>query len=291
MSKRRKWMIAILAVFLTVFIIALFVISNASLRKSDKDVTQYFKKNNTPEAKIERFTFQDKEIRYISSGMEASDSITAILFIHGAPGSSDSFYSYLADSTLRKTTHMITVDRLGYGYSDYGNAETDIEKQAAPFTELISQIPAKDWIILSHSYGCAVAGMLAIQEPLKIKSNVMLSPVIHPQYEKVFFFSSWPSQHWLKGLFSEAYQVSSYEKMSHAVELKNIEGLWPKTKVPTIVIHGQKDWLAPVENADYLSRFISDDLLTVRIYPEFSHFIPWSQADLVRKELITLINQ
>jgi pimeloyl-ACP methyl ester carboxylesterase len=276
---------------LSIFIIVLLVITNASLRKSDKDVYTYFDEQNISEAQIERFNFQDKEIRYVSSGLQATDSTTAVLFIHGAPGSSDSFYGFLADSLLRQQFHLITIDRLGYGYSDYGNAETDIQKQAEPLKELINHIPAKDWIIVSHSYGCAVSGMLAIQQAKKIKANLMLCPVIHPKHEKVFFFSSWPIKPILSKAFSKAYKVSSHEKMTHAYELKNIEGSWSETTVPTIVMHGKKDWIAPVENADYLKNFISDDLLTVRIYSEFSHFIPWTQADLVSKELITLAAQ
>lgn len=291
LSRYRKWMIAIIGTILILFLIALLMIGQVSMRKSDNDVYAYFKKNNTSEASIARFNFEDKEIRYISSGVEASESTTAILFIHGAPGSSDSFYGYLADSILRQKSHMVTVDRLGYGYSEYGKAEIDIQKQAAPFAALINQIPAKNWVIVSHSYGCAVAGMLAIQQPAKIKGNVILCPVIHPDHEKIFFFSSWPSKPVLKGLFSKASQVSSFEKMSHAQELKNIERLWSKTTVPTIVLHGKKDWIAPVVNADYLKEFISDDLLTVKIYPDVSHFIPWAQAELVRKELITLVEQ
>jgi len=267
------------------------VAMSSPLRESDTDVNSYFKENDTPEPKVRRLSFQDKQIRYVSSGLEPSDSTIAILFIHGAPGSSDSFYAYLADSTLRRQSHMITVDRLGYGYSDYGNAETDIQKQALPLAELINQTPAKDWLIVSHSYGCAIAGVLAIQQNSKIKANLMLCPVIDPNNEKMFYISSWPSKPVIKNLFSKAFQVASYEKMSHVEELEKIEGLWSQTEIPTTILHGAKDWIAPVENANYFKNFISDELLDVRIYPDLSHFIPWEQADLVINELVTLIEE
>ncbi len=291
MTRRRKWILIVSSILFIAVVIALLFAAKEDMRKTDKQVLAYFSDKQVSNLNINRYNFQQHQLRYISSGQEASDSTTAILFVHGAPGSSDSFYGFLADSSLQQKAHLIAIDRLGYGFSSYGKPEINIHRQAAPLQHVMEQIAAKDWIIVSHSYGCPIAGMLAISSNKKVKANIMLCPVIDPSEEIIFFFSPWPTAPVIKHVFSKSFQVSSFEKMSHIEELKRIEHLWPQTKVPTIVMHGEKDWIAPVANANYLKQFIDEEHLDVRTYSEMSHFIPWDQAEMVVDELQSILNK
>ena len=105
-----------------------FANSCISLRMSDKDVIKSFNKvNQTP--KIYHTTYKGKKMRYIAS-KPFNNNLPTVLFLHGAPGSSSDFYRYLKDTVLSKKANLISIDRLGYGYSDYGNSETSLTEQA-----------------------------------------------------------------------------------------------------------------------------------------------------------------
>jgi len=214
---------------------------------------------------------------FLRRGVALTDAEMLVLFIHGAPGSSDAFYSYLVDSTLAEKAHLVTYDRPGYGYSDYGEPLTSIKTQAEAVLHVLNHLSFKKVILVSHSYGCAIAGVFAADHPSLVSANIMVCPVVDPDEEKYFFFSSWPSLPIIKKLFSGAVQVSSFEKMTHTAELKKIEPLWQKTEVPTIIMHGEKDWIAPIENAYFLNDKIPSHYLKIEIDKTASHFIVWTQ--------------
>jgi len=114
------------------WVLALFVLiivsSNSCLtfRKSNKKVYKQFSESGLTPI-ISNFKIGEKTIRYI--GAKAYDSnLPTVVFLHGSPGSSQDFYDFLLDSTLHSKANLIVVDRLGYGYSDFGNAETSISK-------------------------------------------------------------------------------------------------------------------------------------------------------------------
>ena len=45
-----------------------------------------------------------------------------LLFVHGTPGSWDAFKAYLKNKELLQYYRIISIDRPGFGYSDFGNA-------------------------------------------------------------------------------------------------------------------------------------------------------------------------
>lgn len=288
LDRKFKWWKLILILLIVLVCIGWYFVAGNSMRFTDIQVSDYFKERNV-EYKINNIKAATGGLRFISSGLQSTDAETTIIFIHGAPGASDSFYSYLADLSLIDKAQLISLDRPGYGYSSYGKPTVSITDQAEAVMSIIKSIQSKKIILVSHSYGCAVAGVLAAQRPDLIQANVMLCPVIDPAAEKIFFFSSWPSLPMIKNLFSGAIQVSSFEKMSHAAELEDIEYLWSKTEVPTMLYHGEKDWIAPIENAYYLDDKIDSTFLTVDVDKEASHFIVWEQHDKVVQKILEFL--
>ena len=69
----------------------------------------------------------DRAIRYMVVG---TDDQPRVLFFHGAPGSLDAFNPYFEIPELRAAAQLVSVDRPGYGYSDYGRTEPDLVRQA-----------------------------------------------------------------------------------------------------------------------------------------------------------------
>ena len=67
----------------------------------------------------------DRQLRYVHTGQKDSTK-PLILFVHGAPGSWEAYKFFLADTDLRSMAQLISIDRLGYGESDYGQPALDI---------------------------------------------------------------------------------------------------------------------------------------------------------------------
>jgi len=268
-----------------IVVIGFVVLAKNKLRHTDREIYSEFKEGGV-EVAIKRIPFKNDSIRYVKTGVPIKEASHIFLGIHGAPGSSDAFYSYLKDATLRSDMGLISVDRPGYGYSLYGEAMTSIETQADGIYKVLENENANNVIIVSHSYGCPVGAVLAAKYPKRITKHVMLCPVIDPEHEKIFWYSHLPSTSLGKLIFSKSIIVSSIEKMTHIEELKEIKSFYPKTRVSTILYHGSKDWIAPVINAEYPKGKIADSILQVEILSDASHFIPWTRNDLVKRELL-----
>lgn len=285
---KKNWWKYLLAVLCMMICFVWYAVAGSDMRFSDNEVIDFFE-NEKLDCSIRKVDYGTSELRFVRTGLDLDSVGTVIIFIHGAPGSSDAFHSYLSDSLLVGKATLVALDRPGYGYSDYGNPTVSIVDQAEAVMSIIKTLDTKNIILVSHSYGCAIAGVIAVNIPDLVSANILVCPVIDPLNEKIFFFSSWPSLPIIKHLFSGAMQVSSFEKMNHADELKSIEYLWSQTKVPTVLFHGRQDWIAPVENAYYLNDKISSEFLTVDLDDDASHFILWKQQDKIVQKIIEFL--
>ncbi len=284
-----KWLSRI-SVFIFLLLILIIFIFNGCMtfRTSDKASMEYFEKRNVP-VEIRRFSFEGKSLRYLESGKKESVA-PLIVFVHGAPGSADNFYSYLADSLLLQKARMVTLDRLGYGYSAYGKSEISIAKQAAAIRALVDQFDNDTIILVGHSYGGPIVGKYAMDFPNRVATAIMLAPLNDPNSEPIFWFAHFARWKLTKWMLSKPLQVSGDEKFSHAAELKKIEKDWQSIQVPIIHIHGDKDRLAPPqENIDFSKKYIPAQYLKMIVLPDTDHFIPWSDFELIRQELLLLL--
>ena len=268
-------------------VIVLFAFNScATFRKSDKKVYKEFKKENiTPT--IYREKFEGKTVRYIAS--KSIDSlIPTIIFIHGAPGSSDNFFKHLQDKELSAKANLITVDRLGYGYSDYGNSETSIDKQAESIYTIIQKHGLKNVVLLSWSYGGPIVGKMAVKYP-EVKHIFMIAPAISPDDEKFFGIGKlvhWKSTRWI---FSKAFRVSDDEKSTHVDELTKMENDWKNIRIPIHYYHGKKDWIVPYENMNFIKKNASETLLTAKTFEKGNHFIIFKNYELIKEDLLEAI--
>lgn len=60
--------------------------------------------------------------RHLHYAVSGPDSLPAIVFIHGSPGSWMHYAKYLRDERMRKKFRVIAIDRPGFGFSDFGKA-------------------------------------------------------------------------------------------------------------------------------------------------------------------------
>jgi pimeloyl-ACP methyl ester carboxylesterase len=257
------------------------------MRKSDRQVLSIFKKHDKVPI-IDYFQYNSKSMRYIMAG-DYNKHLPTVLFIHGAPGSSTDYFDFLQDSILVKQANLIAIDRLGYGYSSYGKAETSIQKQAFIINKFIDSLQTKNILLVGWSFGGPIAVKTAIQNT-KVTSLLLLAPAIDPSIEKHFFaghIAKWKATRWL---VPTELKIAEQEKLTHVDELIKMKDDWSKIQVPIIHIHGDKDRLVPFENLSFSEKMISNKYLTSIVVKDAGHLLPWKNYELVVENIRFLIN-
>jgi len=273
---------------LSLFALLIFANSCISLRMTDKKVLDAFKEHNqTP--KIFHINYQEKSMRYIAS-KSIDKNLPTLLFIHGAPGSSADFYRYLRDPDLNKKANLISIDRLGYGYSDYGKAETSITEQAKSIFFILTKNKLKRIVVVGWSYGGPIAAKMAYLNPKIIKHTILIAPAISPKDEKYFVLGKlayWKATRWM---IPKAFRVAEDEKLTHAKELELMLPDWSKMKTQISYYQGDKDKIVPYANTQFIKNHVASDKLKVVTIKNGSHFIAFKNYDLIKAELLRILD-
>ena len=264
-----------------------FLKSCITLRKSDESVIKNFKKENqVPE--IFHDNYDGVSIRYISD-KPIDKTLPTIIFVHGAPGSSDNFYKHLQDLDFREKANLVSVDRLGYGYSNYGKAEISIEKQAKMIDYVAQKYNHKKIILVGWSYGGPIIGKMAIDNP-SYAHLVMIAPAVSADDEKLFWFGNFAKWKATKWMSPKPFVVAENEKLSHAKELKKIEPEWKKLKTPVSYFHGTKDGLVTYKNMAFMKRNMDKKYLKTYTIEGGNHTIIFDNYDFIKKKILKVVN-
>jgi pimeloyl-ACP methyl ester carboxylesterase len=180
---RLRKVFKILAIIVLAFLILIPIAMNFLMpfKESDEKLTKYFNERNVP-VQIHHQDYEGKPIRFIETkGREAPDS-TLVVFVHGAPGSLSDHKAFLADSVLLSKSRMLSVDRLGYGDSHYGDAETDIATQARFLKFIVDQFPHQKLVLSGHSFGGPIVAKFGMDYPEITDKVIMLAPLNEPAF-------------------------------------------------------------------------------------------------------------
>ncbi|MBO9194748.1 alpha/beta hydrolase [Rhizobium sp. 16-449-1b] len=103
-----------------------------------------------------------------------------IVFIHGASANlHDPVFSFR--DLLEGRADLLFVDRPGHGRSDRGGPENAFpDGQADAIADVMTKRGIKKAIIVSHSFGGAVAASFALRHPDRVLGLVFLSPAVYP---------------------------------------------------------------------------------------------------------------
>lgn len=233
------------------------------------------------------FTSGDHRIRYISIG---ADSLPVTILLHGSPSAAYRFRAWFRDSTIYKKTHLVAVDRPGYGRSNRGRAETSIARQAEILAPVLTKFAAKQPVVLlGKSYGGAVATRLAMNHPEKVRGLMLVSASVEADAEKTPRFTKElvrPATRWL---FPRVLRVAAKEKLSHARALNEIENDWSCVTCPTWVLHGCADRLIYYRNAEFACQKLVNAEVTFIPFDNLRHNLFGVQTDSVRYYLLEAV--
>lgn len=196
----------------------------------------------------------------------------------------------MQDPSLIAKYDMISVDRLGYGYSDFGNSETDITKQAECLKPIVDNFKDRKLILVGHSYGGPVIARFAMNYPQLVNGLLFLAPAIDPNNEKIFWISHLGRIYPTRWLSPASLRVATDEKFSHEVELRKMEKDWDKIKSKVVYIHGNKDGLVPYINLEYAVAKMGHLELDTITVSNGGHLLPWKNQGLIIEQLNSMLD-
>lgn len=256
-----------------------------SFRITDEQAKKQFSSKGL-ELTIKNVQAGGRNIHYASSG---SENKPTLVFIHGTPGSWNAFIQYMQDKTLMQQFRIISVDRPGFGYSDFGKV-LNLAGQASILNEWMKKIGnGKPVYLVGHSLGGPLIAKMAADEPGSYKGLVIISGSIDPDAEKpekwrVLLFKT-PLNYFLPG----AFRPSNKELWFLKSDLQELKKDFSKITIPVYFIHGNKDTWVPPGNVAFGRKMLSNSSQIAELMlPKGNHFIPWTHYDEIRDVLLQL---
>jgi pimeloyl-ACP methyl ester carboxylesterase len=284
--RRRK--IALL-IFLTLFSALVISLHSCTFRMSPSEIDAYFAKRNLV-ATQHHYKTGFRDIHYVKAG---DDHKPLVVFIHGSPGSLSAFIHFLTDTALLRNTLMITTDRPGFGYSNFGNGEPSLQKQSAALKPILDQHKNNQPIILvGHSLGGPLIAQMAFDYPELVKGLIIVAGSIDPKLEPdETWFRAPLATPFLSWILPRSFRASNEEIYQLKPELERMLPLWKEIKCPVIVIQGTKDELVPKENADFAKAMMVNTTVDLVIVDSMNHFVPWSHPELIQQAILKMLQQ
>jgi len=215
-----------------------------------------------------------------------------LLLLHGSPGSLAAFEDYFKDKILTSRFNLIAVDRLGFGYSDFGKPVSSLKSQSTLIAEILKGFPNQKKIVLGHSLGGSVQARLVMDESDLVDGMIMIAPSISAQHEPSNLWRKMIDFPLIRWITPDALRVCNQEIIPLKEELVMIEENWKDIKIPITIIQGDKDKLVPKENADFAkSAMINNEHVQITMVENGNHFILWSEIPLIIKETIDLLDK
>lgn len=282
-SKTRSKRLIIAACFTALYVV--FCQSCMTMRTSPEKTRDYFAKANI--AYTDSIALINNEpVHYIATG---DNKNPLLVFVHGSPGSWDAFKKYLTDSLLLKKYRMISVDRPGYGYSNYGEA-SGIEHQCRQITDLIRSLkPELPVVLAGHSLGGPIIVKMAADNPDMFKDIIVLSGSVDADAEGAekwrYVIKHKPLRYFIPG----AMRTSNDEIWMFKQGITTLQPVLKNITCDVVIIHGTKDPLVPYSNVAYMqNEFINAKSVIVIPIKDANHFIPWEHFEVIRGALLGL---
>jgi len=105
--------------------------------------------------------------------------------------------------------------------------------------------------LIGSSYGAPIAASFTMQHPNLVKELYLVSPVIDPSTEKIFWYSYLAKLGPISMLIPEYLNVATDEKFAHRSQLARLKSHWDQITCKTYVVMGEKDDLASLSNLDF----------------------------------------
>jgi pimeloyl-ACP methyl ester carboxylesterase len=256
-----------------------------SFRISDEEAKKQFRTAGM-QLDVQTTKVQGRNIHFASMGKA---DLPTLVFIHGTPGSWNAFIQYMQDKELLQRFRIISVDRPGFGYSDFGKV-LNLGGQSAILNNWMEGLQnGKPVYLVGHSLGGPLIVKMAADNPGLYDGLVIISGSIDPAAEKP---ERWrpllyktPLSYFVPGAFRPSNEELWYLKK----DLRELRQDFSKVSMPVWFIHGGKDTWVPPGNVDFGKKMlVNNQQVSELMLPTGNHFIPWTHFKEIRDVLLQL---
>lgn len=253
-----------------------------SLRMSNREINKYIAE--LPDgADYTYYELEHRKMHYITTDAQ---KLPTVIFIHGSPGSLSAFKHFLKDSTLSSQAQLISIDRPGFGQSNFGWSEKSLKKQSQLLLPILELNKSMSPIILvGHSLGGPLIARMAMDFPELVDGIIMVAPSIDPELEPEEWFRPILYSPFFRWMVPKSFRVSNDEIYFLKEELEEMLPLWKNIEIPVSVIQGGKDTLVPPANADFAKKMLINSIPRIILREDMNHFVPWSNPELIKQEI------
>lgn len=275
----------VLIVFL-VFLTGLLIAAHQFLKPtSDAKIIKKLSTSFT-EPKVWYNNLNGFEYRVVATQKKIDTTLPILIFVHGSPGAAMDFERYLKDSLLNTKANLLAYDRVGYGPKNHGETQANLQFELDVLHHLIKDYATDKIVLAGYSYGGPV--VLASDKNYKYKVS-MASAVVgeyEPMFKALFFYNFAPTR-WLMPPKARA---AAKEKYAHVEEFSKYKDKWNVSPSKIINIHGDKDWIVPYKNSEFLAKVINKDKFEMITIPNGGHELIWSDFELIKKQLLKILD-
>lgn len=245
-----------------------------TFRMSDAKASKRFKRKGI-ELTTASYQVNGSTIHYVMTGQ---DTLPTLIMVHGTPGSWSAFEDYLQDATLLLHYRVVSVDRPGFGYSDFGHA-MNLADQSLYLMPLIQEINnGRPVYLAGHSLGGPLVIKMAADNPGAFKGIMLISGSVDPELEPKESWRSMAEKYPLKAFLPGAFKPSNTELLYFKKDIVALAADFEKVTCNVYLVHGAKDSWVPVGNVDYAKRkLVHAAGVDTLILPDGNHFIPFTR--------------
>lgn len=238
------------------------------------------------------------ETNYVEIGSGPS----TLLILHGW-GSNLERWQEVAEKLVQHGFKVIIPDLPGFGKSEPLSYPWNSNKYVAWAEEFVSKLNLKDYYLLGHSFGGALASKIAVKHPQDIKKLFLVSAACVRKKTASKGLSAKIAKfvRILKFLpFYNLFRKAVYKFIIRKSDYVYVEGVMKDTylnivsedlsfhlpfiKVPTVIIWGQKDESTPIIEAQFIAKQIKNSKLFV--IPDAGHALNRQQPEALSHHIL-----
>ena len=284
----RRFRVA-LSVYLGLLVVSNIValVRDAPPRRSSADSVQQFQ---TITKEFDRYAV---EFAYRELHPEPDGPVLVLL--HGSPGSSADFDRFVQSEALANR-RIIVPDLPGFGLSTSERNDYSVRAHAEILSIFLNRLGFDEWDIAGFSMGGGVALELAAESPKRVRSITMMSAIGVQELE---LFGDYQLNHLIHGAQLAALRVLPwlvphfgtwtgefigvpYARNFYDTDQRPLRGILERYESPMLILHGERDFLVPVEVAREHARIVPQSELVVL---DASHFYVFLDPERAATEL------
>ena len=229
-----------------------------------------------------------------------AEDLPVVLLLHGSPGSSLDFDTL--GPALGQRYRVLAPDLPGFGRSQPTVPDYSIRAHAGYAFELLDRLRIGSVHVVGFSMGGGVALELIDRHPNRARSLTLLSAIGVQELE---LLGNYEMNHVIHGIqlagfwilretvphfgwLDNSFLGHAYVRNFYDTDQRPLRAILSRVQVPTLILHGEHDFLVPVEAALEANRLVPQSEL---VLVDASHFMIFNNGPRLARPMIEFIDR